>query len=85
MDRELQLSEERFLVDRIAEGLLPRNIVDRLKLGEDLIADWRPMACVMFMDIVGFTSISDSMSAKELVTCLMKGMAFTPPNFVVKN
>ncbi len=45
--REVGLARERRLVERIVCGLLPRQIVDRLKQGENYIADFRPHACIM--------------------------------------
>lgn len=51
--REDELTEKRRLVDAIVAGLLPPPIVRRLKGGERAIADFRPLATVLFMDICG--------------------------------
>jgi class 3 adenylate cyclase len=65
--REAYLRHECSLVDRIILGLLPSQIVQRLKDGETLIADWRPLACILFMDIVGFTEICSRMPPRQVV------------------
>jgi class 3 adenylate cyclase len=70
-DRESSLNHECSLVDRIVLGLLPSQIVKRLKNGETLIADWRPMACILFMDIVGFTDICSKMPPRQIVKGLV--------------
>ena len=74
-EREEDLSKERSLVDTIINGLLPSQIVMRIKAGERLIADFRPLACVMFMDICGFTSISASLGPRQVVDGLVKVFA----------
>lgn len=62
-----------FEFDR-AEGLLlnilPAEIAERLKAGEEPLADHRPSATVLFADIVGFTDLSRKMPASELVALL---------------
>ncbi len=70
--RESQLRHECSLVDRIVLGLLPFQIVERLKNGENLIADWRPMACILFMDIVGFTEMCSAMPPRQVVQGLVR-------------
>ncbi len=45
--REDELTEKRRLVDAIVLGLLPSPIVQRLKDGERVIADFRPLAAGM--------------------------------------
>jgi class 3 adenylate cyclase len=68
---ESQLRHECLLVDRIVLGLLPSQIVERLKNGERLIADWRPLACILFMDIVGFTEMCSRMPPRQVVQGLV--------------
>lgn len=51
-------------------NILPRPIADRLKQGEEPIADYFPEVTVLFADFVGFTAMSDSASPEELVTLL---------------
>lgn len=49
---------------------LPRQIADRMLRGEEVLGDQFQNASVLFLDIVGFTSLSDRMSARELVRFL---------------
>jgi adenylate cyclase len=74
-ERESQLRQECSLVDRIVLGLLPLQIVDRLKRGEKLIADWRPLACILFMDIVGFTEMCSKIPPRQVVQGLVRVFA----------
>ncbi len=56
--------------ERLLLNILPGPIADRLKQGEETIADNFPEVSVLFADIVGFTALSDSVSPKDLVTML---------------
>jgi class 3 adenylate cyclase len=47
--------------------VLPESIAERLKDGEDTIADRHDYVAVLFADIVGFTPLSESLDADELV------------------
>ena len=69
--RELRLQSERNLVDKIVCGLLPSKIVERMKKGEAIIADLRPLACVLFLDIINFTSLASNLKPSQLVQGLM--------------
>jgi len=51
-------------------NILPGPIAHRLKSGETAIADSYPQATVLFADIVGFTSISATREATEILTFL---------------
>jgi len=51
-------------------NILPRPIAERLKRGEQVIADDFPEVSVLFADIVNFTPLSATMSPKELVLLL---------------
>jgi class 3 adenylate cyclase len=51
-------------------NILPEPIADRLRAGEGLIADRHEDVSLLFADIVGFTSMSSTMDAAELVTLL---------------
>jgi hypothetical protein len=52
-EREAQLQQERYVVDKIVSGLLPHQLIERLKVGEEIIADWRPvrrfLGCALFL------------------------------------
>ena len=51
-------------------NILPEPIADRIRAGEGLIADRHEDVSLLFADIVGFTAMSSSMDATELVTTL---------------
>jgi guanylate cyclase len=61
------LAVERDRADRILRNVLPGPIADRLVAGEHPIADRFDPVGVLIADIVDFTSLSESMSADELV------------------
>lgn len=56
--------------ERLLLNILPGPIADRLKQGEETIADNFPEVTVLFADIVGFTVLSNSVSPNDLVTML---------------
>lgn len=62
--------EERERSERLLLNVLPREIAERKKMGEDLIADRYDDACVLFADIVGFTQMSARMEPEVLVDIL---------------
>jgi adenylate cyclase len=64
IQREQQKSESLLL------NILPPSIAERLKGGSAIIADSHPSVTVLFADIVGFTSLSSSLSASRVVTML---------------
>lgn len=64
MDR-LRRENERLLLN-----ILPASIADRLKLGDEHIADAFAEVTVLFADIVGFTKLSASMPAQSVVELL---------------
>jgi class 3 adenylate cyclase len=71
-EQENALRAEQLLVNKVVLGLLPAHTFERLKNGEELIADLRPSACVLFMDIVGFTQISEHFPPRQLVQGLTR-------------
>lgn len=56
--------------DLLLLNILPGPIADRLKKGEELIADEFPQASVMFADIVGFTQMTFKFGATKMVRIL---------------
>jgi class 3 adenylate cyclase/CHASE3 domain sensor protein len=56
--------------ERLLLNILPGPIADRLKQGEETIADHFPEVTVLFADIVGFTVLSGKVSPNELVIML---------------
>jgi class 3 adenylate cyclase len=61
---------ERGKSERLLLNILPSRIAERLKSGEAMIADRVAEACVLFADIVGFTTFSSGITPGELVTLL---------------
>ena len=64
LEREKQRSDELLL------NILPAEVAERLKSGEEPLADHRDAVTVLFADLVGFTEMSREMPATELVTLL---------------
>ena len=64
------LQQEKEKTERLLLNILPGSIVKRLEDGEEIIADKFDEASILFADIVGFTSFSATISAKELVSFL---------------
>jgi class 3 adenylate cyclase/CHASE3 domain sensor protein len=64
LESEKQRSEDLLL------KILPRPIVKRLGNGETLIADDIPEATILFADLAGFTALSSTMVAVEIVEML---------------
>ncbi len=56
--------------DQLISSLLPRDIANRLKAGEQHIADSYPQATVVFLDLVGFTSWTRDKSPDDVVEML---------------
>jgi class 3 adenylate cyclase/CHASE3 domain sensor protein len=56
--------------ERLLLNILPGPIADRLKKGEETIADHFPEVTVLFADIVGFTALSETIPPHDLVTLL---------------
>lgn len=67
---EAALHSEQQKSERLLLNVLPPMIAQRLKTGENSIADAFPSASVLFSDLVGFTKISAKISAAELVKFL---------------
>ncbi len=65
-----ELAEERARSERLLLNVLPATIAERLKDGEQPIADRHERVAVLFADIVDFTPKSERLSADDLVDAL---------------
>lgn len=70
--RTEQLSVEQKKSERLLLNILPDKIAERLKLGETVIADSFENVSVIFVDIVGFTPLTERLSALQLIELLNK-------------
>ncbi len=72
-EREKQLAVERARYEEresILRNILPDSVTDRLVKGENPIADHFERASVLFMDLVGFTTLASTAPPKQLVYLL---------------
>ncbi|MEY2977925.1 MAG: adenylate/guanylate cyclase domain-containing protein [Prochlorotrichaceae cyanobacterium] len=67
---ESALREEQEKVNKLLLNVLPASIVDRLKEGEESIAEKFNSVTVLFADLVNFTCLSTQISPVELVELL---------------
>ena len=68
--REQEIQRERERERALLYGALPRTVADRMLAGEEVKGDDFENVAVLFMDIVGFTSHSSKLPAREVVTLL---------------
>ncbi len=70
-DKEIKYQEqikiEQEKSDKLLLNILPKSIAERLKNGESLIADDFEDSTVLFADLAGFTKLSSSISATDVV------------------
>lgn len=72
-ERTKELEEEKNRSERLLLNILPKEIAKELTAHPDrTLAKEYPNVTVLFTDIVGFTKISSSMNAEEVVTILNK-------------
>lgn len=64
------LGQEQAKTEQLLLNILPQKIAQRLKAGEEHIADAFPNVSVLFADMVGFTAMSRTMTASALVEVL---------------
>ncbi len=65
-----QLGKEQAKTEELLLNILPRSIAQRLRRGEERIADAFPMVSVLFADLVGFTAMTRKTTADKLVELL---------------
>ncbi len=65
---ELRIEQERS--ERLLLNTLPQAIANRLKVGENIIAEHYEQVTVLFADLVAFTKLSERMPPKQLVEML---------------
>jgi class 3 adenylate cyclase len=66
--KDLKLESQKS--ERLMLNILPESIASRLKAGDDSISDSYQNATILFSDLVGFTKMSSSKTAEELVFLL---------------
>jgi adenylate cyclase len=66
--RLLRIEQDRS--ESLLLNVLPREIADRLKSGERVIADHHPSVSIMFADLVGFTPLTNLLSPTAMVELL---------------
>ena len=64
----LRLEQDRS--ENLLLNVLPREIADRLKSGERIIADHHPSVSILFADLVGFTPLTNQLSPTAMVELL---------------
>ena len=69
---EKEIEAEHAKSDKLLLNILPFSIAERLKAGDEYIANHYDDVSVMFIDMVGFTPLSAKISPEELVDLLNK-------------
>ena len=64
------LEAERGRSERLLHNVLPPQIADRLKRGDELIADDHAALTVLFADVAGFTTLARRAQASEVIAIL---------------
>ncbi len=67
-----RIKQEKFKTEELLHNVLPPSIAKRMLGGENVIADKYQNVSILFADIVGFTKLSQQVSAEVLVQSLDK-------------
>lgn len=62
------LEQEKQRARDVLHKIFPSSVVKQLEAGANAIYDYYPTTTILFSDMVGFTSMSKNMDARELVT-----------------
>ena len=65
----VSLAAERTKSDNLLENILPRAVAERLRLGQ-AVADDYPEIAIVFVDVVGFTTMANTLPARRVVELL---------------
>lgn len=68
--QKLIIEKEKNASERLLNNMLPSFIVEQLKESDEVIAESHNDASVLFVDLVGFTELSTTLSAKKIVILL---------------
>ena len=71
----VKLAAEREKSDNLLENILPRAVAERLRLGQ-AVADDYPELAIVFVDVVGFTTMASTLPARQVVELLNAFFAY---------
>ncbi|KAG5448783.1 Nitrogen permease reactivator protein, partial [Clonorchis sinensis] len=71
-DRMKDLRTERRMTDQLLQSMLPKSVVEQLRLGHSIVPEAFEQCTIYFSDIVGFTSLSAKSTPLEVVGLLNK-------------
>ncbi|OON22650.1 hypothetical protein X801_01444, partial [Opisthorchis viverrini] len=71
-DRMKDLRTERRMTDQLLQSMLPKSVVEQLRLGHSIAPEAFEQCTIYFSDIVGFTSLSAKSTPLEVVGLLNK-------------
>ena len=71
----VKLATEREKSDNLLENILPRAVAERLRLGQ-AVADDYPELAIVFVDVVGFTTMASTLPARQVVELLNAFFAY---------
>ncbi len=71
----VKLNAERVKSDNLLENILPRAVAERLRLGQ-AVADDYPEIAIVFVDVVGFTTMANTLPARRVVELLNAFFAY---------